>query len=521
MAHFPPAPSDLRVSFPSAIPAMIGALPSAADRAATAALGAAVVSREEPKLSTPSFSSVVPTLHCADTQEWRKRLIRAASQQIILSGNYCGGKAFDEILALIDSRMDRIPTLKVVILGHPEFIQDISKSAESCLNKQWLWQLQLKFPERFLFIECPDTFYAKGKSINHAKLTLIDYGKYVCIGGSGIKDNFAMTGLDDLTVDAYLEEETQALLKLKDVQTARKANKELTGCFRDQDFVFQCHDPAQRKQLYRQALWLANLWHGYHQCDPPSIPAMSADLKEIEGIEYPALNDGLSISLSGTCAAENVLLRMLQEPVPSSSEEDLPILDFASSLRKVDQVQAEFFFTGRFNRQPNPFVKRLIREIAQATKEIVINHMHFLPPPEVLNALIAAVKERGVKLTLITAGVTKNCPSGHLEHGPKNQAYCASLFKSLTTQEQQNLRIYLFEQHKKGLHKKIVLIDDELLFAGSSNMETKCFSEMGDYEVDFVARSPALALEVQKIIQVDIEHSRFISGPSAFPPLPT
>ncbi len=68
---------------------------------------------------------VIATTDCKDTDVWRKKLIQVAKHNIVISGNYCGGKAFDELLQAIDLRMSQVKDLKVVIIAHPKFLQDI------------------------------------------------------------------------------------------------------------------------------------------------------------------------------------------------------------------------------------------------------------------------------------------------------------------------------------------------------------------------------------------------------------
>jgi phosphatidylserine/phosphatidylglycerophosphate/cardiolipin synthase-like enzyme len=126
-----------------------------------------------------------------------------------------------------------------------------------------------------------------------------------------------------------------------------------------------------------------------------------------------------------------------------------------------------------------------------------------------MTELIAAVK-RGVNLTIITAGLTKDCPKGQKIFGPKNIAHYTQLFNSLEEDaERDRVKIYEFEQNKKGLHKKIVIIDDSIL-AGSSNLDPKCFGWMGDHDMNFIAKSQELVDQTKRIIREDIQYSRLV-----------
>lgn len=153
-------------------------------------------------------TEMIPTEHCADTHEWRKKMIQAAEHNIVISGNYCGGLAFDEILDLIKKRMEEKPDLKVVIIGFPGFIKDEtirviqedgSVKKEAVRNKTKVAELQRLFPQRFSMVKSPNVWMVNGeikKTTNHTKYFGIDWGKYYILGGSAIKDNFNQSGID-------------------------------------------------------------------------------------------------------------------------------------------------------------------------------------------------------------------------------------------------------------------------------------------------------------------------------------
>ena len=78
-----------------------------------------IVSSDDLKASLSGTSSqceALPTEHSADTEQWRKKLIASAKENILISGNYCGGNAFDELLDDIAARMKEQPKLKAVIV---------------------------------------------------------------------------------------------------------------------------------------------------------------------------------------------------------------------------------------------------------------------------------------------------------------------------------------------------------------------------------------------------------------------
>ncbi len=161
------------------------------------------------KSTTPTKTAMLPTEHCSDTHYWRKRLLQAAKHNVVISGNYCGGQSFDEILSLIKRKMQKNPEFRVVILSSPNFLKNEtikikglnnSQVKVKVKNKKQIKELQKLYPTRFSLVETPDVFMTGTgikKVTNHTKYFGIDGGKYYILGGSAIKDNFNFTGVDD------------------------------------------------------------------------------------------------------------------------------------------------------------------------------------------------------------------------------------------------------------------------------------------------------------------------------------
>lgn len=153
-----------------------------------------------------------PTAHSAETHDWRKALIQAAEHNIVISGNYCGQKAFDEILVLIREKLERNENLKVVIISSPNFVKDVP--GENIENQTLITELKQRFPAQFSVVYSPDVWMMEvgtgcKKSTNHTKYFGIDWGRYYIMGGSAIKDNFNMSGTDSITKVLSDEENTE------------------------------------------------------------------------------------------------------------------------------------------------------------------------------------------------------------------------------------------------------------------------------------------------------------------------
>ena len=137
--------------------------------------------------------------------------------------------------------------------------------------------------------------------------------------------------------------------------------------------------------------------------------------------------------------------------------------------------------------------------------------MYFQPTTAIMNALTDAAK-RGVKIKIITSGVYKDCPSSHLVFGPRNKYNYAYLVNSLSEQDRENVEIFEYQQKKKGNHKKVIVIDDQVI-AGSSNLGYKSLVTTSDHELNFFAKSQAFADETMKICDIDIQHSKKVVDP--------
>lgn len=394
-------------------------------------------------------------------------------------------------------------------MGHPKFIENRKFSVVNpCRNQDLLANLSKKYPDRFYFVSCPDVYQGTNKTINHTKCTVVDYGKYFVLGGSGIKDNFNDSGLADpgpyhacsseIVTDDGLVNKVAAMVR-------RRVNG-----YRDQDFVFRSNPEEMEngKKIYRQALALAYKWDRFHKDTPHVLRPESWELSDFPNIRYPALTDQPFRKPPKIHRNECVLYRMLKRPIPKTDLLHMEVPEFWDSSRKALQIPVELFFTGPETPRKNPFAARLVESIEKAKEEIYIVQMYFQPPKRLLEALVDAVK-RGVTLTILTGGITKKCPNSEKRFGPKNESHYRCLLNQLNASHKEKVNVYLFEQPNKGLHKKVCLVDDAV-FAGSSNLDSKCLMRMEDHEMNFLADSAEVREFTKEVVLVDIAHSKQI-----------
>lgn len=409
---------------------------------------------------TQNQFSVCDAIACQNTIEsfeWKKILIQAANHNIILSGNYCGGKAFDELLLIIKDQLEKKSQLKVVILSSDKFIDPS--------NRGKIHHLMATYSDRFQLIESPDIWTIGEKvklSTNHSKILSIDYGKYFILGGSGIENKYAYDdGLNDKEI-SFASHEIGLLHKI------------LPRSFRDQDFVF--HDKKGYEgvggRVHLEAIQLAYAWMHYNK-------------SQEEG-----------------SVTEKILLD--QAINRSSPIVDTKIEQFHQNSNMNKDIEAKILFTGPESTR-NTFEQELIMQFDQATSRIVIDHMYFHPSQAVFDALVNAAN-RGIPITLITNGYDKNSPMGHKAFGPRNRFNYIAFKNAVHKEYQENIEIYEFKVCKTTLHKKVIIVDD-MTIAGSSNFGYKSLGPNSDHEINFIAKSASFAEQTLEVIKVDYQEN--------------
>ncbi|QZA58438.1 phospholipase D-like domain-containing protein [Candidatus Rhabdochlamydia porcellionis] len=400
-----------------------------------------------------SSCNAIACQNTIESFEWKKTLIQAADQNIVLSGNYCGGKAFDELLSMIKDQLEKKSQLKVVILSSDKFIDSS--------NREKINHLMIAYSDRFQLIESSDiwTIGEKAKlSTNHSKILSIDYGKYFILGGSGIEDKYAYDN---------------GLTNKKTFFSPHKAgllHKILPRSFRDQDFVF--HDEKEYKgvggRVHLETIQLAYAWMHYNKSQE-----------------------------QGSVTEKILLDQAINRPLPIVHTR---IEQFHQNSNMNKDVEAKILFTGPESIN-NVFEQELIMQFDQATSRIVIDHMYFHPSQVVFDTLVNAAN-RGIPVTLITNGYDKNSPMGHKAFGPRNRFNYIAFKNAVHKEYQENIDIYEFKVHKTTLHKKVIIVDDTII-AGSSNFGYKSLGPNSDHEINFIAKSASFAEQTLEAIKVD------------------
>ncbi|HSW72162.1 MAG TPA: phospholipase D-like domain-containing protein [Chlamydiales bacterium] len=133
------------------------------------------------ELDNDDYSGIA-TRDSTDGYQWKMELIRIAEKSIVMSGCYCGGKPFDEMLDLIGDRMKANQELTVSLIFSTSYLTKENENRIDLLRKT--------YPERFKAVDhvevFPTAMHGLSITANHTKVLIIDYGQYFMIGGSGV-----------------------------------------------------------------------------------------------------------------------------------------------------------------------------------------------------------------------------------------------------------------------------------------------------------------------------------------------
>lgn len=425
--------------------------------------------------------------------EWKKRLIQSAEKSIVLSGNYCGGGTFDEILDLITVQMSKKPNLEVVLLSSDQWISDE--------NKGKIRFLEENYPNRFMLAHTNRYWsFSPGLKVctNHVKGLSIDGGKYFLLGGSGLEDKYARaTGLGDR--DIKVKEQTYSDQSPLDVWIT----KQIARGFRDMDFVFKSATPKNGEVtngqiLHQELLKLAFRWQKVNQ----EMMHESADTKLIEKM----IRDPESF-VDKTTVKEFDRIVMMESTRKSKSADKIAT---TTKKWKAEEGELEIFTTGP-GMTESPYLKAIIDRVNHAKREIYIDQMFFHPPKELLDALAAAA-DRGVKIFLVTNGYDeKFSPTAHSAFGDRNRYEYQKLCKKVKPENRENIKVYEFgDKHtgstrKTTLHKKVMVVDDTVI-AGSGNCGYKSLTSTSDDEINFIFKCAKFAQNTIQVIREDARH---------------
>jgi phosphatidylserine/phosphatidylglycerophosphate/cardiolipin synthase-like enzyme len=427
---------------------------------------------EHRSLDSPQHSPVLShcCAHSAEAFAWKKRLVEQAQREVILSGNYVGGEAFGQILDVLESKLAQGREFRACILGSDLWI-------DAALNAR-LQRLQQTYGTRFVWIKTEKYAHRQSglpdrQANNHVKALVIDGGRAVIMGGSGLENKYAFS--DGLT--RHTGERGTGLV-----------HGVIARNFRDMDWVFARAPAAEG-------------------ADAPQLsPARDVGAK----VRYELLKLGMLYQEINRTQGESATRHDLFAAFPMPEGECL--WSRAPDLAGWPDTQLEVMAQGPTDAH-SLYSRRLAELIDQARERIVIHHQFFNPSAEIVDALVRALNERRVHV-IICSNFDNNgrdSPKAHAAFVPGNRLQLQRMAQRLSGRALRRLQCFEFGgrgaaedvPRKATLHKKVVVIDRHVVIAGSSNLGYKSCVENTDYEINFVARSAALGRQTERLIAED------------------
>jgi cardiolipin synthase len=134
--------------------------------------------------------------------------------------------------------------------------------------------------------------------------------------------------------------------------------------------------------------------------------------------------------------------------------------------------------------------------LGSARKTIYINTPYFLPDRSARDEMVRAIRERGVKITVITPGRHAD----HLLTRTSSQRLYGQLLKAGAK---------IFEYKPSMMHAKVMIVDEVWSVVGSTNFDNRSFG-LND-EVNMAVFDPQLATLLQQDFAVDLAESQAVS----------
>lgn len=158
---------------------------------------------------------------------------------------------------------------------------------------------------------------------------------------------------------------------------------------------------------------------------------------------------------------------------------------------------------------PNQLSKRLIRLMDNAEEEIILVTAYLIPTKE-LEAAVERAEKRGVEVRVLTNSIRSNnhlaAHSFYRKHLHALVGHGADVHE--VRAEAKDRHIYMerpVETKLLGLHAKFIVIDDELAYVGSANLDARSLKL--NTEMGVIIRSAEFNRQLREVIAIDF-HKR-------------
>eukprot|EP00012_Vannella_robusta_P004368 CAMPEP_0206191800 /NCGR_PEP_ID=MMETSP0166-20121206/5571_1 /ASSEMBLY_ACC=CAM_ASM_000260 /TAXON_ID=95228 /ORGANISM="Vannella robusta, Strain DIVA3 518/3/11/1/6" /LENGTH=630 /DNA_ID=CAMNT_0053608159 /DNA_START=15 /DNA_END=1903 /DNA_ORIENTATION=+ len=512
--------------------------------------------KSSPQLSVSSqraLGSQTANIHVCTTgeeaNEWKLKLLRAATQSIEISGNYCGGKCFREALEIIRDKLQQYEELQVHILSSPELLQSPDVSLANSITKE--------FPARFHFLQtktiCKRVFRSgEGADLlesreNHVKLVVVD-DYYFVAGGTNFEEHLGTRGEEDqaihITSSMYerfvltasrdmdvagagaiapvLRERFFDLFKNWVLVMGHKYFGEAAAAAKRSKREILEENEELKKQLHclrEDNRLLSNKIDEIRMCvqnGEDLAPLLESDQNEVEECDWHMVED------------PNRSLNISSDIVSSVQRAFIPELELVDKNPKLvlnvpvrGLFSSRIFHNNEVGRYESSCTEEYIRAIDDAKASIRLAHLNVNPASRLMESILNAVK-RGVKVELITTAADATTPlAAHFYAWANRVNYLPIMTGEPYLEDKEQAKeqikhyvsVYEYAVSRTTYHKKVAIIDNETLLIGSYNMSQK--SHNGDDELLLAITSSELCTQVNEVLNFDIDHSNPITSAQA------
>ncbi len=400
--------------------------------------------------------SVIVTQDSLDSFKWKKELVKSAKHSIELSGSFCAGEAFQEILSMMEDKLKENPELQIRILCTPDLLEGKDKTR--------LKELESAFPFNFHVLLCdriPVTTPGISLPENHVKIIIIDE-EYFIVGGSNLQESMLSSG-------EGIEPERQG----------RTILEKLSGSnWRDMDMVSK-GPAAKTLRLEFYKLW-----------------AKWAYLEKREGhlvSHYKKVDSRDAYCFAFESSADKV------------NDVALKIVA-ASPLFTNNEITKEYC--------------RLLDEAILEKKDVTIANMIFNPPEELIDKIKLAVSSGCKVTILSTNLQENGAVSNHLFFTANRDGFIKVYKAAEDAHLGHNLEIYEYNVPDGIFHKKVWLIGDDISIFSSANLGMKSHLYDDELSIVVKSKEVAdkmrQILEKDKTLSKKLQYNEILSIESVF-----
>jgi len=194
------------------------------------------------------------------------------------------------------------------------------------------------------------------------------------------------------------------------------------------------------------------------------------------------------------------------------------LVDLQAQWQAIAQVahpgHADFFFDqpasddpAASEDAPDQLAYELVRLIDGAESEVIMVSAYLVPAPE-WEAIIERAEARGVQVRILTNSLKSNnhlsAHAAYEKHVSRLIEYGAELHEVRVAGEDRALYMRQpVEEKELGLHAKLLLIDDDISFVGSCNLDPRSLKI--NTEVGLIIDSVELNRALREMLSVDFE----------------